>query len=302
MNRRQLLATLGVGIGSVSGCLSESPSESTATPGSTDGQSTSPTDTPAETPEDTSEGLGPIVVRKAVTYESVMGSGGVLAADGRQYVVAAIETEAPETEYVFEASGQTWESGVPATAGAGRYAVTDLERPLVTFDIPSPLSAAGPRIRAETSGAEWTLPADAVATLESPAPRYELDGLTVPERVSQGETMSVELRATNVSETDGRFLVAVYWPTRRIADDDESHILDRTVPAGDSVTATLDIDTAYTTNESGPVTLSVEGHVDASREIHVNEDDGEQATESPPSLIRSAVASCPGRTAADIQR
>ncbi len=271
MNRRELLVTIG--LGTLTGCLSDTPGESTVTPATTDTDDGPPT-TPTETPSDPSDGtaaLGEIVVRKAITYESLMGSGGVLAADGRQYLVAAIETEDPDAEYVFEASEQTWEVGIPATAGGTTSSVADLERPLVAFDIPSPLPASDPQIREETSGSEWQLPPDAEAMLDAPAPRYELDGLTVPDQVSQGETIAVELTATNVSETEGRFLAAVYWPTEVIADDDESHIVDRSVPAGDSVTATLDIDTAYTAGESGPVTLSVEGHVTASQDIQVED-------------------------------
>lgn len=262
MNRRQLLATLGVG--GLAGCLGDVPGESTV---GTD----EPAATPTETPDDSSGPVSDIVVRKSVRYESLLGSGGVLAADGRQYVVAEVETEngRPEAEYVFEASGQTWEAGLPTTAGGNTRSVADRERPVVGFGLPSPLSASDPRIRRESDGAERALPDGARAVLDAPAPRYELDGLTAPERVSQGETMSVELTATNVSETDGRFLAALYWPTERIADDDESHVVDRTVQAGESVAATVDINTAYTADESGPVTLSVEGHVGASREIRV---------------------------------
>jgi hypothetical protein len=83
--------------------------------------------------------------------------------------------------------------------------------------------------------------------------------------------MTVELSATNTSETSGRFLAAVYWPTELIADDDESHIVEQSVDAGASTTASLTIDTQYTTGEDGPVTLRVKGHVEAEQEITVTD-------------------------------
>lgn len=269
MNRRQLLATVGLGLAAVSGCQSGTPSESTATPAGTDTPPTSPAAPQQWTTDDTASPLEAIVVRKAVTYETRLGSGGVRAAEDRQYVVAAIETTDRQSEYVFEAGGQTWAAGLPDTADGNIYSVDGVERPVVAFDIPSPLSAGDPRVRTEWGSSDWTLPDEAQSVLEARSPRFELAELAVPERVSQGETMTVELTATNVSETGGRFLAAVYWPSEGIADDDESHVVDRTVPAGESASATVDIDTAFTAFESGPVTLYVDGHVSASRDIRV---------------------------------
>ena len=274
MNRRQLLATLGTGIGGLAGCLTGTPGESTVTPVGDDTDD-EPTASPTPTPDGGTEGVSNIVVRKAVRYESFLGSGGVLAADGRQYVVAKVETgtDQPDSEYVFEADGQTWGAGLPTTAGGNTRSVADRDWPVVGFEVPSPLPASNPQIRSDDSGDAWALGEAATTVLSEPGPSYELDALTAPENVSQGETMTVEITATNVSDTDGRFLAAVYWPTERIADDDESHIVDRTVPAGDTVTATLEIDTAYIASESGPITLSVEGHVAANRDVQVEDVD-----------------------------
>jgi hypothetical protein len=270
MDRRQLLATLATGIGGVAGCLTETPGESMlpAGNGTTDEPATGPGSTGQ--PEANTDTVSEIVVRKAVRYESFLGSGGVLAADGRQYVVASLEGKNGQLddEYVFEASGQTWEADLSTTGGRTR-SVADREWPVIGFDLPSPLSASTPRIRSEDSGERWTLGDDASTVLSEPGPRYELNGLTAPETVSQGEPMTVELSVTNVSETDGRFLAAVYWPTERIADDDESHVIERTVAAGDTVSATLDIGTSATVNETKAVTLSVEGHISTSRDVRV---------------------------------
>ena len=261
MKRRRALATVAAALGGVAGCAGDGPGESTPTPTATSG-----TPIPGA-PED-------VVVGKAVTYSSLMGSGGVLTPEDRQFVVASLgDRDAPDSvTFTFETDGNSWDAGLPATRGASNAAVADHGRPSVAFTVPSPLAASSPRIR-RSDGTAWPLSAEARDRLAAPAPRYELDNLTVPDRVSQGEPMPVELAATNVSETGGRFLAAIYWPTERIADDDESRIVDRTVAADESVTATLDIDTAYTATEAGPVTLSTTGHVSADREVGVEDVD-----------------------------
>ena len=84
------------------------------------------------------------------------------------------------------------------------------------------------------------------------------------------ENGSVSLTVENTSETGGRFLAACYWPTERIADDDESTVVEREVAAGETVGIPVSIDTEYTARESGPVTLRVDGHVTAEREVRVD--------------------------------
>ncbi|MBX0347809.1 hypothetical protein [Haloarcula pellucida] len=270
MKRRRVLATLGTGLAGVAGCLSESPStpdEASETP--TDDERTDQR-TPSQT--HTKVAVEDVVVRKAITYDSSMGSGGVLTGEDRQYVVGSVRgvEDVHDLAYTFETADSAWDQGLPDTVGARNHAVAGHERPYVAFTVPSRLSASNPRIR-RSDGTEWPVPADARDTLAAPAPQFELDSLTVPDSVSQGEQLSVSLTATNVSETDGRFLAAVYWPTKGIADDDESHVVDRSVAAGERVSATLDVDTAYTAMEDGPVTLSVTGHVAAEREVQVRD-------------------------------
>jgi len=269
VNRRKLLACCSGTLAALTGCLSASPAESTeeSAPGTE-----SPTEQPTATPtaSESSVAVEDVVAQKAVSYSSTMGSGGVLAAADRQYVVASVTgTETYERPaFVFETDSETSESGLEDTVGARNASVAGRHRPYVAFDIPSPLSASNPRIRRAGDDDEtWSLPTDAAATLAAPAPRFELNELTVPDSVSEGRTLSVSLTVTNVTDTGGRFLAALYWPTRDIADDDESHIVERTVAAGETTTASLDIDTSYTASEDGPVTLSVRGHVCASREV-----------------------------------
>lgn len=277
------------------GCIAGGSGDGGDDPG-TDGPDGSTTDSPSPTPQPTdatTDGPGSahfvdvrdVVVRKAVTYESTMGSGGVLAADGRQYVVATVRGEAiPEGGFVLDADGRTWEPGLPDTRGGINYSVAGHEGgPLgrslgsgqgsfLAFAVPSPLSASDVRIRAaDADEPAWPLPDAERERLAAPEPRFELDAFEAPAEVSQGHPLSVTLSATNVTDVGGRFLAAVYWPTELVADDDESRLVEREVAAGESVSATLDLDTEYTTAESGPMPLSVRGHVDVDREVTVTD-------------------------------
>lgn len=287
MHRRQLLTLAGAGLAGLAGCLSdpgtgpteEEPRDSDTTDSPTGSPTTSPDDPPAP------DGVvvEAIVVRKAVTYESIMGSGGVLAAEGTQYVVASVRTDQEDLPaFTFETDDQSWDPGLSDTVGATNRAVAGHEGgpvgrgfsgdggSFLAFEVPSPLSASNPRIRLGGSEPqEWALSADQVERLAAPSPRFELQELSVPDAVSQGDALTVSLTVRNVSDTDGRFLAAVYWPTEYIADDDESHIVERQVAAGETATATLELSTRYTATESGPVTLSVDGHVTGEREVQL---------------------------------
>ncbi|QKY20172.1 hypothetical protein B4589_007185 [Halolamina sp. CBA1230] len=295
--RREFLAgSLGLaGALVTAGCIGDSPGGDTESPTDTPTEPKgSPSETEAPPPASAERTVGgddvavfDIVTEKAVTYQSIMGSGGVVAPEGRQFVVASVRSDAElETDaFSLDAGGESWAAVDPGDEGAQNYAVAGHEGGIVgspelgggdppryvAFELDSPLDAEEPRIVLERGGesAEWSLPDDARETLAASAPSFELDSLDAPESVQQGESMQVELTATNTSETDGRFLAAVYWPTELIADDDESHLIEESVDAGESVTASLTIDTEYTTGEDGPVTLRVAGYVSAEREITV---------------------------------
>lgn len=298
-SRRALLAALSSGFAAVAGCTTrEGAGGSNTAPSSharlQEGVSAgSPTTTTASPDADANVDANAdvevfdIVVRKAVRYESVMGSGGVLASEGQQYVVASVDTaterELGPSSFAFVADEEEWSPGLPETRGAANVSVAGHEGSLVgrtqlvpdapavlAFTVPSPLSASNPRIRfdGETTRS-WSLPEPARERLGAPAPRFELDSLSAPASISQGDPLSVSLTVTNVSETSGRFLAALYWPTEAIADDDESHVLERVVEAGETTTLSTDIDTAYTTYEPRTVTLELRGHVSADREIRV---------------------------------
>ena len=298
-SRRAYLASVAAVLSGVAGCTETTGPATTPTgtdgpePSGTDSKE-SPSGTASPPPDEATRTVGgeaiavtDIVAEKAVIYQSTMGSDGVLAADGRQYVIASVHTDADLSLDAFSirTANEPWSAGLPDTRGAQNYAVAGHERgevgsslvgdgpAYVAFDLPSPLDAADPVIQVEHGGesAEWSLPEPAGQTLAAEAPSFELDSLSVPDSIQQGEEMTVELTVTNTSDTAGRFLAAVYWPTELTADDDESHIVEASLDAGATATQSLTIDTAYTTNEDGPVTLDVVGHVSTKTEIQVTD-------------------------------
>ena len=225
-----------------------------------------------------------IGVLKAATYASEMGSGGVVAADGTQYVVARIRHDGnvSPSAVTLEAGGDSWDHGLPDTEGgvnvrvAGRegfpfgyLAAAADEWSHLAFAVPSPLSASDPRIRySGLRTVEWPLPEEARERLADPAPRFELLDLSVPYEVRGNGPLAVTLEVRNVSETAGRFLAAVYWPTGGVADDDESRVLEAHVPAGDRETFAEHVPTRGTADESTTVELRLEGHVAARRPVY----------------------------------
>lgn len=287
MDRRAYLAVTGGALSAVAaGCLGSSGDRPADRPGrTTTGSTASETEGSPTATATAGVAIEDVVVRKAVRYESTMGSSGVLAAHDRQYVVASVRggRDRSAAEFAFEAGGESWAPGLPDTAGGVNYAVAGHEggpvdrrlgrdRSYLAFAVPSPLSASRPRIRlAGPDDVEWPLSAALRKRLAAPAPRFELDALEAPDEVSQGEPVSVSLSVTNVSETAGRFLAAVYWPTKLVADDDEATVLERNLAAGEGVTVSREIDTSYTTDEPESVTLSVRGHVAAERTVRVRD-------------------------------
>ncbi|WP_435118678.1 hypothetical protein [Halolamina sp. C58] len=294
-NRREFLAgSLGLAAALVTaGCIGDSPGNTDSPTDSPESPNGSPSETEVPPPASTERTVGDatvavfdIVAEKAVTYESIMGSGGVVAPDGKQFVVASVrsDTELEMDAFSLDAGGESWAAVDPGEEGAQNYAVADHEGGVVgspelggsddaryvAFELDSPLDAEEPRIVLERGGesGEWELPEEARETLAASAPSFELDALSVPDSVDRGETLDVELTATNTTETPGRFLAAAYWPTR-IADDDESHLIEQSVDAGETVMASLSIDTGDTQTDEGSATFRLSGHVDAEREVTV---------------------------------
>lgn len=267
MERRAFLAATCCAVGgSVTGCLDRQ-----ADAGSTNRTASSNDTVSGEHEEIVVED---VVVRKAVTYEQTMGSGGVLVPAGEQFVVASVRgDERPDQQsfsFETEASSRApvirTEYGYRSVAGRSR----SRDSTYLAFRVPSPLEPSNPRIEyAGTDAAEWPLPSRQRDRLAAPEPRFELKALSVPDEVSQGDPLPVSLTVRNVSETVGRLVVAVRWPTRVVADDDESREVGRRVDAGDRETLEFEFDTRGTAFEDGPATLSVEGHVAAQRDVQV---------------------------------
>ncbi|ELY74205.1 hypothetical protein [Natrinema pallidum] len=280
MDRRTLLVAGGGSLTTLTGgCLSDS-----STPNRSDDEPGNGTEKPQSSSPDAGISVDDIVVRKAVTYESMMGSGGVHAEDGTQYIVASVRADEGlrASNFTFETGAESWTPGLPDGRGGLNFTLADHgggpvgrrsggESSYLAFTVPSPLSASNPRIRYADPDTTWPLTDAGRERLAAPAPSFELVSLTVAETVSRGESLPVSLTVTNTSETDGRFLAALYWPTKLIADDDESHILEREVSAGDDATFSLELDTEYTTETPDSVTLSIRGYITADREVAVRE-------------------------------
>ncbi|GAB7095796.1 hypothetical protein JCM30237_29500 [Halolamina litorea] len=291
--RRFIASSFGLAAALASaGCISDGPGTDGESPDGSEPPQGSPDTTPTPAPESAQRSVGgasvavtDIVAEKAVTYESVMGSGGVVAPEGRQFVVASVRSDAEleMDQFSLDAGGESWAAVDPGDHGARNYSVAGHEggvvgepatggsdtKRYVVFELDSPLETEEARIVLDhgSETAEWALPDAARERLAAPSPSFDLNSLSVPGSVQQGEPLPVELTVTNTGEVDGRFLAAAHWPTHRIADDDESHLIDESVAAGDSVTASLSIDTEYTAAEESPITLGVEGHVEADREV-----------------------------------
>lgn len=232
------------------------------------------------------------VARKAVAYASVMGSGGVLAPANRQFVVAAVQSatdaaadsgaEPSYADFELVAGGDSypaveieeWTTGAFTTSLAGRGRVRyDASYPTrevgwLAFEPPSPLRADRAAVRCRYGGetAEWRLPDDAVSALGRRAPSFELRSFDATQDGAGQVTLS--LVAENVADVDGEFLAAVYWPTARIADDDESIVVRQLIAAGDRVEWSQSVDTEYARPYDGDtVTASVDGVVTGSTNV-----------------------------------
>ncbi|WP_227374516.1 hypothetical protein [Haladaptatus halobius] len=211
--------------------------------------------------------------------------------DDRQFVVAAVQSrtgKAADAEgeprydaFELVADGEVFPAvevedrtvGAYTTSLAGcgqiRYDAPSVGAHTVgwiTFEPTSPLAVSGTAIRCQHDAetAEWSLSDEQISKLARPAAEFELRSF----EATVGEaSVDVSFVAENVSEVEGRFLAAVYWPTAGIADDDESTIVDRSVAAGDRIEWTKTFDTEYAAGADGTVTASVEGVISGETKV-----------------------------------
>ncbi|WP_224268204.1 hypothetical protein [Haloprofundus salinisoli] len=286
----------------------DSPENETPTETRTSTPSESATDAPENEPfvlpESSVRTVGDVriavanpAVRKAAVYESIMGSGGVLAPTDRQFVVAAVQhrervnpdvpTEPPYDAFELVVDGETHPAveieerttGAYTTSfadrGRFRYDGPPIPKPRtvgwVAFEPPSPLDADEATIRCRHDGdaAEWSLPGDAVTELGRRAPTFELRSFEA-EVGSAGLNVELSLVVENTSDVDGEFLAAVYWPTTGIADDDESTIVRENVDPTGRVEWTQRFSTEYSGDANGQATASVDGMVSASETVDLD--------------------------------
>ncbi len=311
ISRRSLLRTGAVALAGSAGCLGSTGRDDDSTRTKTDDTPTTrrtpdPTTTTTTTDDgsfslpasavrrvgDARVAVADPAARKAVAYASVMGSGGVLAPESRQFVVAAVQSA---TDGTADSGAEPSYGDFELTAGGDRYPAVEIEQrttgafttslagrgrvrydaPYPTrqvgwlaFELPSPLPPDRATVHCRYGGetAAWSLPDHAVSTLGRRAPAFELRSFDATPDGRGRVTLS--LAAENVADVDGEFLAAVYWPTARIADDDESIIVRQSVPTGDRVEWSERVDTEYAVPYDGDtVTASLDGVVTGSADV-----------------------------------
>ncbi len=267
------------------GTTSSDPPDSETTTDGADASFALPEST-VETVADARVAVADPVRRSAVAYESIMGSGGVLAPDGEQFVVAAVQSA---TDSAPDAAGPPSYDAFDLVAGGDSYPALAIEAQTkgafttslagrgdvkyddpyadglnggvgwIAFGLPSPLTADTPAIRCRYGGetATWSLPEDAATALGRSPPDFELRSFTAT-RTDDGVELS--LTAENATDRAGEFLAAVYWPTT-IADDDESRIVRERVAAHGRVDWSTTVSAKYADASAGEATASVEGCV-----------------------------------------
>lgn len=233
-------------------------------------------------------GVANAVARRAVAYDSIMGSGGVLAPDGAQFVVAAVQTASGS---VADAAGPPSYDAFALVADDERFPAVEIERRTrgafttslagrgdvkyddpyanaggesrvgwVAFEVPTPLATDAPTIRCRYGGesADWRLSEEIATALGRQPLEFELRSFSAT--ITDERTVELSLTAENVADAAGEFLAAVYWPTS-IADDDEGHFVRKSVPPNGRVEWSTTVSTEYADSTDGEVTASVEGCV-----------------------------------------
>lgn len=294
-SRRDYLAVLGAALAGTAGCLSGNDGGTgggtdTPTDGGTGTASPTPTSSTTEPPTTnrTTDGIAGdltvsnVAVYEAVTYYAWPGSTQVVAPTDDQFVVATVEGPAdePAPAFVFEAGDATWEQELVGQQyapdaelegrGGGPVAGDADATGYIAFQVPSPLTGAEPQIVLPAGDQTWAVPDSERGRLRTPSPTFALSSLDVPEDVTDVDEFTVDLTVENTSDVDGRFLAAVTWPTG-YADDDESHVLEDDVAAGETASFSLALNPSAPSPDDGTVTLSVHGHVAAERTVRVAE-------------------------------
>ena len=275
---------------------SEPPPDSTETTSEASEESFALPESTVKPVADARVGVADPVRRSAVAYESIMGSGGVLAPGGEQFVVAAVQSATDSTP---GATGPPSYDAFDLVAGGERYPAVEIEKQTkgafttsladrgdvkyddpyadgldggvgwVAFRLPSPLTAKSPTVRCRYGGesATWSLPEDVATALGREPPRFELRSFAAT-RTDAGVELS--LTVENATENAGEFLAAVYWPTS-IADDDESRIVREQVAANGRVDWSTTVSPKYAASSDGEVTASVEGRVSGTATVSLPE-------------------------------
>lgn len=304
MRRRSLLSVLTTAtVTGLAGCLSELRSEPSSIHNDTTPTRTSEVSLESSV-EGTTTSLAPtsaiktvaghrisvanVVSRKAVAYESIMGSGGVIAKPNTQYIIATVRSGTdsssdavgppPYDAFDIVTKNKTFPAvniegvtkGAVTTSLAGRGDIrydapeaqymTDGRSGWVVFELPSPLIGESPVIRCRYKGetATWPLSEETILALRQPAPTFELRSFT--SSPSGDKAVELSLTVENITDVGGEFLAAIYWPTS-ITDDDESHLIRKSVSPNSRFTWSKTMSTTYATKSENTVIATVEGAV-----------------------------------------
>lgn len=272
MNRRRLLTLCGCSLAGAGGCLSYNPSNSQSNSSRPTTQARSSTDNQTDTSPKETISIERISVRKSKIDDPLgFRSSSVVTNPNKQHVTVQYRVKPSVTEeadklsdkFVFVTDQQLWEP---------EYSNDDFQDPdegrLVTFTIPSPLSASNPRIQYPPADLKWALPAEKQAALAASEPHFELEKLEAPTTITPGDPLPVSVTVTNTSDVDGRFLAGVHWPTQ-VTDDDETTIIEHEVSASSTFTESLNVNKWGPPYKADTVTLEINGHISAERTIDI---------------------------------
>ncbi|MFB6123056.1 MAG: hypothetical protein ABEJ78_06330 [Haloferacaceae archaeon] len=215
-SRRQLLASLGVGLAGLAGCNAAPDDGTPADPTPSDTTGT-PTPTPTSTAlgdtatvDGVSVTVSDLVDAHSFLYLSAPDAFGVTVADGQfAFVTVDAGGDAPpapdafaltfdgkrRTATTYRDYGPAGDLPVPDT----EYA-TDDPRGYLGFEIPAPLDADSVAVALDDA-VRWTVPESELAPLRSPPPSFAVE-YDVPDVVARDEAIPVSLSIAN--EGDGR--------------------------------------------------------------------------------------------------
>ncbi len=223
MERRELLAAVGVGIAGFAGCLEDStaPGSGETPDAGTDEPPDSDTDEPTDSSTDAPAGTGTVrdvlVTPEVVALDSP-DSIGTFGSREQQYVVATVVADGSSgpaaEEFALTADGETYAAGTEIAEYAD--VLTDRGRPYspaenpegwIAVQVPKPLDVEEAAIT--WPDGERALGEEALARLRRPPTTFEVRSFDVPETAAIDETITVPVTVENRGDAAGTFVGAL---------------------------------------------------------------------------------------------